>query len=128
MALLNPETFLPIGTINTLKHDGAWGKDTTGWAELIEKLELSSISVIRAMINYSAIENDESLVKELLTQRIQAQLMTPLIHMEGMQESGEIALVQFNDLIKTIATKQKESGIGVDEAYTNVAGVLTFTE
>jgi hypothetical protein len=126
MAILDPESFLPIGTINSLRHDGAWGKDAIGWAELIEKLESSSISVIRAMINYSAIETDIELLTELLTLRIQAQLMTPLIHMQGMQESGEIALVQFNELIATIGKNQKDNGITTDERDISVPGLLVF--
>lgn len=126
MAILDAESFLPTGLINTLKSNGAWNKDDEEWGELILKLENSSIAIIRAMVNYKAIENDTDLLEELLSKHIQSQLLIPLIHMQGMQEAGELVLTQFNELVTVIRENQKDNGITTDERDVSVPGILVF--
>ena len=127
MAILDPEKFLPNGTKNTLKSNGAWAaSDDADWAELVEKLEKSSISVIRANVNFSAIEKDTELLEELLSKHVQSQLYSPLIHMQGMQEAGELALAQFNELITIIRENQKDLSISTSEKSSGVSGLLIF--
>ena len=124
---VDPQNFLPKGTINTLKSRGAWDVDDTGWEELITRLESSSISVIRAMANLTQLEQDPELLTELCTKHVQSQLTIPLIHMEGMQEQGELALTQFNQLMDIIKQNQVEIGITPDEENTkSVPGVIAF--
>ena len=119
--------FLPAGTVNTLMSRGAWGVDTVGWEELITRLQLSSLSVIRAMANLTQIQEDVTLLNDLLSKHIQSQLLLPLIHMDGMQENGELALTQFNELMEIIRENQLATGITTDEKNSRtVAGTIVF--
>lgn len=123
---INENEFLPVSTSNTLKSYTAWGVDDAGWTELVDNLEKSSLSVIKASINFKAIEDDTELIIDLLTKRIQSQLFIPLMHLQGMQDQGELALSQYNDLIGIIKENQSENGITTDERQVGTPGLIVF--
>ena len=127
MAILDPEKFLPTATTNILKSFGAWNRDATEWEELITELEANAISVITANINYEQVKDDDGLLKNLVSKHVQSELYLPLFQMDDLLEKGNVALIQFTELLDKIKVNQKENGITTDEANERrVAGVIAF--
>lgn len=127
MAYIDPNKFLPISLINTLKSFGAWDVDDVEWVEMIEKFENSAISIVRASVNFDAIKDDNPLLEDLVSKHVQSQLLIPLVHMDEMRENGALALEQFTVMMDRIKTNQRENGITTDEEnQRKIAGVMVF--
>jgi hypothetical protein len=113
---VEPYEFLPVGTLNTLRSAGAWNKQSNlEWEKLVSDLEDQGMGVIKVRVNLKDIQDEEELLRNLLTQFVLYKLLLPLIHMETLRENGQYAYEQFETMLQEIKENQAEAGIIADE-------------